>query len=126
MSSKAVQPKAADSSDIIKYVIAIALVAGGLFAFYWFENQLSPVLRGGIMIAAIVAAAAMFFISSKGKQTIEFLGEVRFELRKVVWPTRDEAVRTTGVVMLMVVIIALMLAGFDVVIQWAVKWFLSR
>ena len=129
MNSKAVQPKAGktqDAGEIIRYVIAIALAVGGVFAFYWFEGQWAPFLRGLAVVVGLVAGAAVFFTSAKGRQTREFLGEARFELRKVVWPTREEALRTTGVVMLVVVIIALMLAGFDLVIQWLVKWFLGR
>ncbi len=57
----------------------------------------------------------------KGAQTREFLGESRFELRKVVWPTRQETTRTTWVVIAVVILMSLLLAGFDVVIQWGVK-----
>ena len=130
MNSKTVQPKSkakpTDSADIIKYVLAIALAVGGLVAFYWFEGQWSAILRGALVVLGLVAGAAVFFSSSKGRQTLEFLGEARFELRKVVWPTRQEAMRTTWVVIAAVILIALMLAGFDVVIQWLVKWFLGR
>lgn len=126
MNSKAVQPKSADTGDIIKYVLAIALAVAGVVAFYVFENQWPVMLRGSLVVAGLVAAVAVFMSSHKGRQTREFLGEARFELRKVVWPTRQEAVRTTWVVILVVVVIALMLAGFDVVIQWLVKWFLGR
>ena len=57
---------------------------------------------------------------------IEFIRQVQTETRKVVWPTRQEATRMTWVVMIVVVIIALLLAGFDTVIQWLVKLFLGQ
>ena len=47
----------------------------------------------------------------------DFFSESLFELRKVVWPTRQEAMRITGVVLLVVLIISLILAGFDFVIS---------
>ena len=78
------------------------------------------------MVGGLVAGTAVFLSSNKGAQTLEFLSESRFELRKVVWPTRQEAMRTTWVVALAVVILSLILAGFDVVIQAAVKWLLAR
>jgi preprotein translocase subunit SecE len=59
-------------------------------------------------------------------QTREFLSESRFELRKVVWPTRQEATRSTWIVIAVVVLISLVLAFFDVIVQFAVKWFLAR
>ena len=58
-------------------------------------------------------------------QSREFLSESRFELRKVVWPTREEATRTTWVVGAVVILISLLMAFFDVVIQWLVKWLLA-
>nr|WP_255683277.1 preprotein translocase subunit SecE [Luteimonas sp. MHLX1A] len=64
--------------------------------------------------------------TAKGAQTREFFAETRFELRKVVWPTRQEAMRMTWVVIIAVIIIALVLAGFDTVIQWLLRLFLGH
>jgi preprotein translocase subunit SecE len=127
MNSKVEQSGASASpGDIIKYALALLLVIAGVFAFYWFENQLpQSVLVMGVF-AGLVAGAVVFLTTAKGVQTREFLSESRFELRKVVWPTRQEAMRTTWVVILVVVLISLILAGFDVVIQAMVKWLLAR
>ena len=64
--------------------------------------------------------------TGKGAQTLEFLSESRFELRKVVWPTRQETTRTTWVVIGVVVLISVILALFDVIIQWAIKLVLGQ
>ena len=126
MNSKVEQPgSSASGGDIVKYVVALALVAAGVFAFYWFSDW-ATVLRGLIVAAGLIAGAVVFLTTAKGVQTREFLSESRFELRKVVWPTRQEALRTTWVVMIAVLILSLILAGFDVVIQWAVKFLLQR
>ena len=126
MNSKVEQPgSSASGGDIVKYVLALALVAAGVFAFYWFGDW-ATVLRGLIVAAGLIAGAVVFLTTAKGVQTREFLSESRFELRKVVWPTRQEALRTTWVVMIAVLILSLILAGFDVVIQWAVKFLLQR
>jgi preprotein translocase subunit SecE len=126
MNSKVEQPgSSASGGDIVKYVLAMALVAAGVFAFYWFSDW-AVVLRGLIVAGGLVAGALVFLTTAKGAQTREFLSESRFELRKVVWPTRQEALRTTWVVMIAVVILSLILAGFDVVIQAAVKFLLQR
>ena len=126
MNSKVEQPgSSASGGDIVKYVLALALVAAGVFAFYWFSDW-AVVLRGLVVAAGLIAAAVVFLTTAKGAQTREFLSESRFELRKVVWPTRQEALRTTWVVMIAVLILSLILAGFDVVIQWAVKFLLQR
>jgi preprotein translocase subunit SecE len=126
MNSKVEQPgSSASGGDIVKYALALALVAAGVFAFYWFSDW-ATVLRGLIVAAGLIAGAVVFLTTAKGVQTREFLSESRFELRKVVWPTRQEALRTTWVVMIAVLILSLILAGFDVVIQWAVKFLLQR
>ena len=65
-------------------------------------------------------------VAAKGAQAREFLSEARFELRKVVWPTRQETTRTMWVVIVVVILMSLLLAGMDVVIQWAVKWLLGN
>ena len=114
------------AGDIAKYVVASLLLIGGLVAFYWFEGQWPMPLRVLAVIGGVVAAAVVFLSSGKGLQAREFFSEARFELRKVVWPTRQEAMRMTWVVMLVVVIIALMLAGFDLVIQWMIRLLLGN
>ena len=118
--------QAGSAGDIVKYVLALVLVAAGLFAFYWFEGQWPNVARVLSAGGGVVAGVVVFLTSRKGAQVREFLSESRFELRKVVWPKRQEATRTTWVVIAVVVAISLVLAFFDVVVQAAVKWLLAR
>ena len=126
MSSKVEQAKSATpAGDIAKYALAIVLVAAGVFAFYWFD-QWPGALRAAAVIAGLVAGAIVFLTSAKGGQTREFLSESRFELRKVVWPTRQETMRTTWVVIAVVAILSILLALFDVIIQWLVKLVLGH
>ena len=110
----------------MKYAAALLLVAAGLFVFYWFDGQWPGSLRVLAVVAGLAAATLVFLMTGKGGHTREFLSEARFELRKVVWPTRQEAMRTTWVVIAVVIVLSLMLAFFDVVIQTAVKWLLAR
>ena len=79
-----------------------------------------------------IGQVGLFFFSvlraSKPTKALlrEFVRESIFELRKVVWPTRQEAMRMTWIVMLVVVIFSLVLFGFDAIIAQAIKWLLSR
>jgi preprotein translocase subunit SecE len=126
MNSKVEQPgSSASGGDERQGQHVFDDIAAGVFAFYWFSDW-ATVLRGLIVAAGLIAGAVVFLTTAKGVQTREFLSESRFELRKVVWPTRQEALRTTWVVMIAVLILSLILAGFDVVIQWAVKFLLQR
>jgi preprotein translocase subunit SecE len=132
MNSKVGHSKAAGSKtaipagDFAKYALAIALAAAGVFAFYWFTNQWPVAVRGLAVAAGLVLGALVFLTTAKGREVREFLGESRFELRKVVWPSRQEAMRTTWVVIVVVIAVSLILAGFDFVIQIIVKWLLGR
>ncbi|UHQ24356.1 preprotein translocase subunit SecE [Lysobacter sp. 5GHs7-4] len=125
MNSKIEQHGSASAGDFVKYALALLLIAGGVFAFYWFSSW-NGALRGLIVAAGVVAGLGVFMTSGKGHQTREFLSESRFELRKVVWPTRQEAMRTTWVVMIAVAILSLILAGFDLIIAEAVKLILGH
>ena len=127
MNSRVEQSKTASAADIVKYAVSILLVVAGLFAFYWFSGQWPAFARILAVVAGVAAGAAVFMMSTaKGAQTREFFAETRFELRKVVWPTRQEAMRMTWVVIIAVIIIALVLAGFDTVIQWLLRLFLGH
>jgi preprotein translocase subunit SecE len=104
----------------------LLLVVAGIFAFYWFANQWIVLARSAAVVAGLALGGFVFAGTQKGRQTLEFLSESRFELRKVVWPTRQEAARMTWVVMIVVVLISLMLAGFDAVIRWLVRLLLGQ
>ena len=126
MNSKTVPARqAANSADIAKFVVAGALVVAGVFAFYWFQGEWANWMRVAAVLGGLVLGAVVFMTSTKGPQLREFFSETRFELRKVVWPTRQETMRTTWVVMVVVVVVSLILGGFDLVIQQIMKWLLG-
>ena len=126
MTSKPLSDHAASGGDIAKYALALLLGIGGLVAFYWFDGQWPAVARVLVLLVALVLAVVVFMATAKGAQTREFLSESRFELRKVVWPTRQETTRTMWVVVAAVIVISLILAAFDWVIQLGIKALLGN
>ncbi|HET7526288.1 MAG TPA: preprotein translocase subunit SecE, partial [Burkholderiaceae bacterium] len=70
-------------------------------------------------LGLLVAAVAMFFVSEPGKQLIAFGRDSVREVRKVVWPTRKEAIQMTGYVFAFVVVMALFLWLTDKTLEWA-------
>ena len=117
--------QAATPADVAKYVLAFALAAGGIFAYYWFGQWPAP-LRVLLVAAAFAAAVAVVAFTAKGRQGRGFISESLFELRKVVWPTRQEALRVTGVILAVVIIISLILSLFDLVISWLIRLLLGQ
>ncbi|HEY5971000.1 MAG TPA: preprotein translocase subunit SecE [Pseudoxanthomonas sp.] len=127
MNSKVERSKAAatPAGDIAKYALALALVVAGLVAWWWFAGQWATPLRSLAVVAGLALGGIVFLATTKGRDTREFLAESRFELRKVVWPTRQEALRMTWVVGIVVVILSLLLGGFDWIIQFVLKQFFT-
>jgi len=113
------------AGDIAKYVLAVVLASAGIAAFYLLTSWPAPV-RGLIVLLGFAGAVAVMTLTVVGRQGREFLSESLFELRKVVWPSRQDAMRITGVVLVVVMLISLILAGFDFVISWLVKLLLSN
>jgi preprotein translocase subunit SecE len=103
----------------------VLLVAAGITAYYALP-EVSAVVRGLGVALAIIAGAAVFAFTAKGRDTREFIAESRFEMRKVVWPTRQETWRMTLVVFVVVVIIALLIAAIDFLISSGVTWLLGQ
>ena len=126
LTSKPLHDQSASGGDIAKYVLALLLAVGGLVAFYWFDGQWPTVARVLVLLVGLVLGVVVFMATAKGVETREFLSESRFELRKVVWPTRQETTRTMWVVVAAVIVISLILAAFDWVIQLGIKALLGN
>jgi preprotein translocase subunit SecE len=112
-------------ADRIKLGLALLLVAAGIGGFYWLGDQ-PMVLRVVAVLAGIGAAAAVAWFSEPGRQFFAFSKDAWAETRKVVWPTRKETFQTTGVVFLLVVVVALFLWVVDASLLWAVKLLMGQ
>ena len=122
------QSKGMNAADIGKLALAALVLAAGIFAYSWFGNDASvpsSVRLLGVLVA-LIAALAIASFTSLGRRTRNFLAESQFEMRKVVWPTRDETLKTTGIILVVVVILSLLLGLIDlilksVVLDWLLK-----
>jgi len=106
--------------DTLKLGAALLLLVAGVVAFYWFNDQLL-VLR---VLGLLAVAGISIFIaaqSSAGKNIIGFIGGVKTEVRKVVWPTRAETTQTTLAVMVMVILVGIFLWLLDMMLLWAIQ-----
>jgi preprotein translocase subunit SecE len=115
----------APAGDIVKYTVAILLAIAGMAAFYWFGDWPGP-LRALLPIAGFVLALAVFGFSARGRATLDYLSEARFELRKVIWPTREETIKGTVMILIVVVIMSLMLGVIDFILGGGVKLLLGQ
>ena len=104
-------------ADRAKLAAAGLLVVGAVVAFYLLGKQ-DLWLRVGALLVLLVAAVALFFTSESGKQLIAFGRDSTREVKKVVWPTRKEAVQMTAYVFAFVVVMALFLWLTDKTLEW--------
>jgi preprotein translocase subunit SecE len=104
-------------ADKARLVAAVVLVVAAVVVFYALGKQ-DLWMRVAAMLALLIAALAAFFTSESGKQLIAYGKDSSREVRKVVWPTRKEALQMTGYVFAFVVVMALFLWLTDKTIEW--------
>ena len=107
-------------ADLLKWIVAIALFVAALAAFYLFPDE-SLLLRVVGLLVAAGLTCAIAYTTAKGREAWHFLGDARTEVRKVVWPTRTETLQTTGIVIVVVSVLAVVMWGFDSLLSVAVK-----
>ncbi|RDV25649.1 preprotein translocase subunit SecE [Alteromonas aestuariivivens] len=101
--------------DMLKWLIVFALLAGLISANYMF-GEVSVLYRALAAVAVVVIAGFIAATTEKGSAFLTFAKESRLEVRKVIWPTRQEANQTTLIVMVATVFMALVLWGLDGII----------
>jgi len=104
-------------ADKAKLAAAAVLLVGGVVAYYLLGKQ-DLWLRVLALLVLLAAAMATFFTSESGKQLIAFGRDAVKETKKVVWPTRKEAIQMTGYVFAFVVVMALFLFLTDKTLEW--------
>ena len=104
-------------ADKAKLVAAVVLVIASVAGFYLLGKQ-GPVAQWGALIIGLMVAVGVFLISESGRQLIAFAKDAWREVKKVVWPTRKEALQMTAYVFAFVVVMALFLWLTDKTLEW--------
>jgi preprotein translocase subunit SecE len=105
-------------NDIICW-LAIILITVGAFMCTYFFNFSGPV-QSIVWLGWFVLVMLLGYLTTKGKEVYQFALEAKIELLKVVWPTRQETIQTTTIVMIMVTVTGFVLWGVDSVMMWAI------
>ena len=104
-------------ADKAKLAVAGVLVVAAVVAFYLLSRQ-DLWVRVAALAVLLAAAVATFFTSEPGKQLIAYGNDSTREVKKVVWPTRKEALQMTGYVFAFVFVMALFLFLTDKTLEW--------
>ena len=104
----------------IYMVLALLVLVGSLVGFYYFGD--APKLYRVVgMLVAVGVAVAIALQTDKGRQVSGFVRESQIEVRKVVWPTRQETVQTTIFVLIVVVIFGILLWVLDLLLAGLIQ-----
>ena len=112
--------------DTALLLVALAALVGGMFAFYYYATELNLLVRWLIMLASFAAAMGVAYQTALGREMWGYIAGSRIELRKVVWPSRQEAVQATLMIAVVVMIMAVLLWGLDSALLWGVEQLTGR
>ena len=110
------------AADTIKLILALLILVAGIIGFYWFANDYAPAVRGVGLVLVMLLAVAVAAFTAKGRALMQFMSDSNVEVRKVVWPTRQETIQTTLVILVVVVILGIMLWVIDLILASLIRW----
>ncbi len=115
----------ATALDALKLAAGVVILAAGIAGFYLLVDL--PIwLRWIIVLAALVVGALVSLQSYQGKTFWGFVQSSRIELRKVVWPNRQETMQVTLVVFVMIFVLGFFFWGVDTLLALLTKWLTGR
>ena len=111
--------------DTAKLALAVAIVVGGIFGSYYYAG-LPMVVRVVIVLASLAVAALVVLQSAQGQALSRFVQASRVELRKVVWPTREETVQTTVAVLIFAAVMGTFFWLLDLFLLTFTRWIMGQ
>ena len=113
--------EAASAKDTALMTLSVLVLLAGIVGFYWFDEDALP-LRLGMVVGGLVVAGGLLWISWYGREFRQFAQAARVELRKVVWPSREDTVRTTIMVIAFAIVMGLFFWFLDMILTWMIRW----
>jgi preprotein translocase subunit SecE len=110
----------ASAKDAALMTLSIVALIAGIVAFYWYDELALP-FRVAMVLAGLAAGAGLVWFTWYGREFWQFALAARIELRKVVWPEREETIKTTYVVFIFAIVMGLFFWGLDWVLTWLTR-----
>ena len=110
--------------NTLKWAVAIILVTLGVVGNYHYAQTSLPI-RVLALLLLLGTAIFIAFQTEKGRRFWQFGKEARAELRKVVWPTRNETLQTTAMVLGVVAVVGMILWGVDILLLKTIAWLIG-
>jgi preprotein translocase subunit SecE len=112
--------------DSLLLAAAVLLLVGALASFYYFASEVNALVRVLGLLVATGVSLALAYRTDLGRSVWGYIVGARTELRKVVWPSRQETLQATLMIAVVVLITALLLWGLDSLLLWGVKTLTGR
>ena len=106
--------------DRIKWFTVIAIVVAGIVGNWWF-GDINVFYRALALVAMALLAGFILFQTEKGRNLWVLMRDARSEVRRVIWPTRQETLQTTLIVIVLILVFALILWALDSLLSWIVQ-----
>jgi preprotein translocase subunit SecE len=113
-------PSVASAKDTTLMALSVLVLLLGIVAFYWYDDA-AMTIRVALVVAGLGVGAGLLWFSWYGREFWQFAQAARVELRKVVWPSRDETVKTTYVVFIFAIAMGVFFWGLDWVLTWLTR-----
>lgn len=110
--------------EVLKWLVVSILLAVAIVGNYFYRD-FSLLLRVLAVVVIIAIAGGVAMITAKGKSTVAFAREAHTEVRKVIWPTRQETLHTTLIVAAVTAVMSLILWGLDGILVRVVSFIIS-
>jgi preprotein translocase subunit SecE len=107
--------------DTVKLVMAAAVIIGGLYSYYYYEFELALPLRVLIVLGGTGIGITIGMMSTQGQRLWHFIQGSRVEIRKVVWPTKQETTQTAIAVFVFTLIMAVFFWLLDSGLLWLTR-----
>ena len=110
--------------DILKLLMAAGLLVGGIFGYYWYLEWMLP-LRVLLVLGGLAASIGIVATSTQGRRIWIFIQGSRIEIRKVIWPTKQETTQTAIAVFIFTLVMALFFWALDSGLLWLTRTLVS-
>jgi|TARA_B110000305_G_C19229229_1_gene534385 preprotein translocase subunit SecE len=114
-----------NSFDVVKFLLALSVLVVSLVGFYYYADA-SKLFRVLGVLTGVGISGAIVASTVKGKNAISFVREAQVEVRKIVWPTRQETLQTTLFVMIVVIVFAILLWVLDLGLSSSIQALIGR
>lgn len=111
--------------NAVKWLVCAVIVVAGIYGNSYYANDFSGFMRALILVPMAILAGVFALYTTQGQSFWRLLKEARTEIRRVVWPTKQETMQTTLLVIVVVLIMSVILWLLDLGLNLLIKQFIG-